>query len=45
MTTAFTGINMAAFNRKQLTSVARILQVPYHNLTTSAALITAIKAK
>lgn len=45
MATVYSNVNMVAYERAQLRAVARSLNVPHHNLTTNAAILTAIKAK
>ena len=49
MSTAFSNVNLTGMNRKQLRAIARNVSVAgvteHSNLTTSAQLITAIKAK
>jgi hypothetical protein len=45
MATVFSNTNLTGMNRKQLKAIARNIGVAHDNSTTTAALLTAIKAK
>ena len=45
MATVYSGINMTAFNRKQIQVAARNVNILHDNAITTPALLTAVKAK